>query len=275
MADTQTKVREVAWNELFPWLLLLRSVRIALMARVLVLGAAGLIATVVGWALLTEAFSRSTDPVISGWHHNTSLGLWVNAVHNRNEFTWVDTSARSAAEVFDSAREWLVQGPVMIWTYFTRPFIAMFDSKLTPMGFLFLLLCGVWELLMWGLFGGAITRIAALKFTRDEAPGLIAALKHAFSKWPSYSLPPLVAMAGASVFAIQLVLLGFIMRIDALGFIAAVFWPVVMLLGLMMPVLLLCALAVRPLIWAAVIVEGTVVFDALSRTDAVVYDRQW
>jgi hypothetical protein len=275
MADTHTKVRDVAWNELFPWLMLLRSVRIALMARVLVLGAAGLIATVVGWSLLTEAFSRSSDPVISGWHHNTSLRLWVNAVHNRNDFTWVDTSARSASEVFDSAREWLVQGPVMIWTYFTRPFIAMFDSKLTPIGFLFLLLCGVWELLMWGLFGGAITRIAALKFTRDESPGLIAALKHAFSKWPSYSLPPLVAMAGASVFAIQLVLLGFIMRLDVLAFVAALFWPIVILLGLMMAVLLLGALAGWPLMWATVSVEGTDAFDALSRSYAYVYHRPW
>jgi hypothetical protein len=275
MADTQTKVREVAWNELFPWLMLLRSVRIALMARVLVLGAAGLIATLVGWALLTEAFSHSSDPVISGWRHNTSLRLWVNAVPGRNDFTWVDTSARSASEVFDSAREWLIQGPVMIWTYFTRPFIAMFDSKLTPLGFLFLLLCGIWELLMWGLFGGAITRIAALKFTRDEAPGLIAALKHAFSKWPSYSLPPLVAMAGASVFAIQLVLLGFIMRLEVLAFVAALFWPFVILLGLMMAVLLLGALAGWPLMWATVSVEGTDAFDALSRSYAYVYHRPW
>lgn len=275
MADTHIKVRDVAWNELFPWLLLLRSVRIALMARVLLLGAAGLVATVIGWALLTDAFARSSDPVISAWRQNTSLKLWVNAVHGKNDFTWVDTSARSASEVFDSAREWLVHGPVMIWTYFTRPFIAMFDSKLTPTGFLFLLLCGVWELLVWGLFGGAITRIAALKFTRDEAPGLIAALKHAFSKWPSYGLPPLVAMAGASVFAIQLVLLGVIMRIDVLAFVAALFWPIVILLGLMMAVLLIGALVGWPLMWATVSVEGTDAFDALSRSYAYVYHRPW
>jgi hypothetical protein len=196
-------------------------------------------------------------------------------VPRKNDFTWVDTTARSAGEVFDSAREWLIHGPVVIWTYFTRPFIAMFDSKLTPVGFLFLLLCGVWELLVWGLFGGAITRIAALKFTRDEAPGLIAALKHAFSKWPSYSLPPLVAMAGASVFAIQLVLLGFIMRIDMLAFVAALFWPFVILLGLMMAVLLIGALVGWPLMWATVSVEGTDAFDALSRSYAYVYHRPW
>ncbi len=77
MADTHTKVHEVAWSELFPWLMLLRSVRIALMARVLVLGAAGLITTVIGWWLLSEAFSRSSDPVIVGWRQNTGLRIWM------------------------------------------------------------------------------------------------------------------------------------------------------------------------------------------------------
>ena len=49
MINQHDKFREVAWNELFPWLMLLRAVRIALMARVLVLGALGLIATTLGW----------------------------------------------------------------------------------------------------------------------------------------------------------------------------------------------------------------------------------
>src|SRR4051812_43957431 len=109
MADTHTKVREVAWSELFPWLMLLRSVRIALMARVLVLGAAGLFLTVVGWGLIWEAFSSSSDPVIAGWKHSTNLRIWDSAVHAKTDFGWLDTSARSASEVFDSAREWLVQ----------------------------------------------------------------------------------------------------------------------------------------------------------------------
>src|SRR5262245_39299107 len=229
MAEPYIKVREVAWRELFPWLMLLRSVRIALMARVLVLGALGLVATVIGWILISDLFLNSTDPVIKEWRPRTSLHIWMNAVHMQGDPIWVNTAPRNAMEVFDSARAWLIHAPVMIWAYFTRPFVAMFDANLTATGFLFLLLCGIWELLVWGLIGGAITRIAALKFTRDEAPGLIAALRHAVSKWPSYSLPPLVALAGAAVFGIQLVILGFIMQLDWLAFVAAIFWPFVIL----------------------------------------------
>src|SRR6266480_2961664 len=98
MADSQSKVRDVAWSELFPWLMLLKSVRIALMARVLLLGAAGIIATTVGWWLLAEVFSRSTDPVVGGWRHKTSLQIWVDSVQTQPDRTWPNTSAHSTDE---------------------------------------------------------------------------------------------------------------------------------------------------------------------------------
>lgn len=276
MADQSTKIRDVAWSEVLPWLILLRSVRISLLARVLILGAVGLVAMTLGWQLLGKVFANSTDPVVEDWRENTSLGIWEDSIHKGMPNPWVNTTARSAGEVFVSAADWsLFRGPISIWLYLTRPFFQMFQAELTATGFLFLLLCGLWELLVWGLFGGAITRIAALKFTRDEAPGIVAALKHAATKLPSYSLPALIALAGTAVFALQLVLLGFIMRIDALAFLAALAWPFVILLGLMMAVLLLGALAGWPLMWATVSVEGTDAFDALSRSYAYTYHRPW
>ncbi|MEX0613948.1 MAG: hypothetical protein WD738_08020 [Pirellulales bacterium] len=268
MADQEVKVRDVAWSELFPCLMLLRSIRIALMARVLVLGAAGLIATTLGWWLLGQAFAGSGDPLIERWRATSGPWIWEDS----REF-WVATSARSADEVFYSASEGLVEAPVAIWLFFTRPFIDLFRADLTPIGFLFLLLCCVWELLVWGVAAGAITRIAALKFTRDEAPGPLAALKQAARKLPSYSLPPLVALAGAAVFAVQLALVGVLMRLDLLAFVFAILWPFVLLLGLLMAVLLLGAVVGWPLMWSTVSVEGTDAFDALSRSYAYTYHR--
>jgi hypothetical protein len=129
--------------------------------------------------------------------------------------------------------------------------------------------------LVWGLIGGAITRIAALKFTRDEAPGLIASLRHAASKLPSYSLPPLVALGGAAVFAIQLVLIGLVMRLDIFALLFALIWAFVLMLGLLMAILLLGVLVGWPLMWATISVEGTDAFDALSRSYAYTYHRPW
>ena len=142
MAETHTKVREVAWSELFPWLMLLRTVRISLMARVLVLGAAGLSATAVGWHFLIMPFANNTDPVIATWKQNTNLMFWGNGAKPEVEPFWVNTSAHSAEEIFESAHVWLVRAPVKIWTYFTRPFVAMFEAK-SPTGFLFYT-CEAW-----------------------------------------------------------------------------------------------------------------------------------
>ncbi len=270
MADQTTKVREVAWNELFPWLILMRSVRIALMARVLVLGALGLIAMALGWRALVWTFSGSEDPIVGEWYAQSSPWIWERLP----EFK-IPTSARSAEEVFYTAADNLIEAPLAIWLYFTQPFIDLFDGDLTPTGFLFLLLCCVWELLVWGLIGGAITRIAALRFTRDEAPPFLAALKHAARKLPSYSVPPLVALAGAAVFAVQLAVLGLLMRVELLALVAGIIWPFVLLLGLLMAILLLGALVGWPLMWSTVSVEGTDAFDALSRSYAYVYHRPW
>ena len=160
-----------------------------------------------------------------------------------------------------------------LWLFIARPFVDLFRSELTAIGFLCLLLCGIWELLVWGLIGGAITRIAALKFTRDEAPDMLGALSHAFSKISSYSLAPLLALGGAAVFGLQLVVLGWLMRLGFFTMLAGFAWPFVLMLGLLMAILLIGALVGWPLMWATVSVEGTDAFDALSRSYAYTYQR--
>jgi hypothetical protein len=86
-------------------------------------------------------------------------------------------------------------------------------------------------------------------------------------------MAPLLALAGAAVFGLQLAALGAIMRLDLVALVAAVVWPFALVLGLLMAILLIGALAGWPLMWATVGVEGTDAFDALSRSYAYVYQR--
>ncbi|MGD9637281.1 MAG: hypothetical protein AB7U97_28660, partial [Pirellulales bacterium] len=166
MVDQHERLREVSWNELFRWLVLLRAVRIALMARVLVLGALGLAATTIGWWVIDYLFSSTTDPVVTGADWRRIVGGWL--WDTSPEFSII-TSAQSADALFRQVTSRLAEAPVSLWLYLTRPFINLFHGELTGTGFLYFTLCGVWELFVWGIFGGAISRIAALKFTRDEA----------------------------------------------------------------------------------------------------------
>jgi len=268
MADPSGRLREISWHELCPWLVLLRSIRVALMFRVLVLGALGLIVTTLGWWVISSAFSASGDPVLQEWKTTGVRWVWVESP----EFS-VATSVKSADELFATASSGLLQAPVAVWLHVTRPFVDMFRSELTYKGFFCLLLCGIWELLVWGLFGGAISRIAALKFTRGEAPDIFGALRQSGSRILSYSVGPMVALVFSAVFAVQLLVLGLLMNVDILAMIAGFIWPFVLLLGLVMAILLIGAFVGWPLMWATVSVEGTDAFDALSRSYAYTYQR--
>jgi hypothetical protein len=240
------------------------------MARVLLLGALGLILTALGWWVISFLFSRSDDLLIQNWYAKSPIWLW-----DESPGFDVPSQPRSAAQIVSYATEDVEKTPGQLWLYLTKPFIEMFSAGVTWVGFFFLLLCGIWELFVWGLIGGAITRIAALKFTRDEAPGPFAAVSHVLAKLPSYSLPPLIALGGAAVFAIQLAILGLLINIAFFAFLAGLAWPFVLLLGLLMAILLLGALVGWPLMWATISVEGTDAFDALSRSYAYTYQRPW
>ena len=109
MINQQEKLRDVAWSELFRWLLLLRSVRIALMARVLILGAIGLIVTTLGWraincGLLGTAATRSWRQ----WRDGCAL-LVVDK--DRTPELSIDTSVHSADELFAQVGSRLAGSP--------------------------------------------------------------------------------------------------------------------------------------------------------------------
>ena len=80
MPEQTTKVREVAWSELFPWLILMRSVRIALMARVLVLATIGL-ATL---TLTRTSAGRAWRAVCDDPHASAMCGINVPRVFHHS-----------------------------------------------------------------------------------------------------------------------------------------------------------------------------------------------
>ena len=151
MSDQASKSRELAWHEWFPWLILLRTVRVALMARVMALGALGIIATTLGWRAIGLVFPESTegatDPVISEWRKAVEQWPW-----DRSLELSVKATVTSAADLFNWAATGIAKAPVSLWQYLTRPFMEMFSGDLTALGFFQLLLCCLWALLVWGIF---------------------------------------------------------------------------------------------------------------------------
>jgi hypothetical protein len=270
MPDQQGKLREIAWNEICPWLMLTRCIRIALLIRVLMLGTVGLIVVTAGWRLIAWFFVGIDDEVLQEWRTSGCQWVWENS----GDFTMsAAQTPESAGELFKTATSGLLQAPIDLWNHLTRPFVNLFDKDLTLPGFCCLLLCGIWEIIVWGLVGGAITRIAALSLARSEVPDLGQVVRFAGGSLISYSLAPLMVLVATAFFAIQLVVLGLGMQLDWLAFIAAVLWPLVLVYGLFMALILLGLLVGWPLMWATISVEGTDAFDAVSRSYAYTYQR--
>ena len=270
MPDQQGKLREIAWNEICPWFMLTRCIRIALFIRVLMLGTVGLIVVTAGWQLIAWFFIGIDDEVFHEWRTSGCRWVWQNST----DFTVsAAQTPDSAGELFKTAMTGLTEAPIDLWNHLTRPFVDLFDNDLTLPGFFCLLLCGVWEIIVWALVGGAITRIAALALARNEVPDLGQVIRFAWGSLLSYSLAPLMVLAAAALFAIQLVVLGLGMQLDWLAFIAAILWPLVLVYGLFMALILLGLLVGWPLMWATISVEGTDAFDAVSRSYAYTYQR--
>lgn len=267
-------LRQVAWRELMPWLIIVRSFRLAIDPRQLLLAAVGVLLTAGGWSLLAYAFSGAGQPATK------------HLVESYRSWPWSPGPVDSAAEEFAvvapassriawrSSSPWPHAQPVSgSWSVLSRPFIQLFDRGLDVTGFALALLCAIWAAAVWSLFGGAIARLAAMRLARDERVPLGEGLRHARKRWGGYFWAPIFPLIGALLPTLGLAATGWLLRFELGIVLLGVLFPLLLVGGLVIAVLLLGLLFGWPLMWATISVEGTDTFDALSRTYAYVYQR--
>jgi hypothetical protein len=289
MSDSHGTVREVVWGDLCPWLILPRAVRIAMSPRVLLLAAAALLAVTAGWRGIGLALSQSSNPLVQASNPLVEralaeYGTWPWELVARDTQSTNADRVGSVWEAIDATLqsvpligEWLSVGPVTtVWRRMSDPFVRLFHcqrQEFGVVGLAYLLLCCLWTILIWALFGGAITRIAALALARDERLGPQRAIRFAASKCRDFISAPLLPLLGVVLIMIPLALLGLGMRYDVLVFVAGLLWPLVLLAGFLLAIILLGLLAGWPLLWPAISVERGDSFDAVSNCYAYVYQR--
>lgn len=268
-------LRSVAWSEICPWLSIFRTFRLAISFRILLLAAVALLLTVCGWGLVGWMFSG--DPAVSEaeqWlapYQECPWQILTDTVPDRPSLPSMPGLTEADGP---STRGTSQQDPFFgSWAMLSRPLWAVFDTNLNVSGLACLVLSGLWSVAVWAFFGGAITRIAAVQLASDERVGWGAAFRHARSKWLSYFFAPLVPLMGILLAAIPVFLLGLLLRLDIGVLLVALVWPLLLIAGLLMAMLLLGLIFGWPLMWATISVEGTDSFDALSRSYAYVFQR--
>ena len=130
-----------------------------------------------------------------------------------------------------------------------------------------------WFILVWAIFGTAISRTVALKLSGEESPGLLGALGYGSLKWPPAVNSVLFVLVGIAVLSIPGALLGLAMRTEWGLAVAGGMWPLVMLGAIVLAILAIGVVAGWPLMVAAVGVERADSFQAISTAFSYVYQR--
>jgi hypothetical protein len=157
-----------------------------------------------------------------------------------------------------------------------RPFSELFVRGAGLVPTVFALACGVWAAVVWAVFGGAITRIAAIQFAREEKIGLGEAVKFACSKLLSFAGAPVIPLIFIGFFAAMCAGGGLISNIPLVGpLFAGGLWVLPLIAGFVMALIVIAWAAAWPLMFSTISVESSDSFDAISRSFAYVFHRPW
>jgi hypothetical protein len=176
---------------------------------------------------------------------------------------------------------WLLgdQVPVLLepLVKFFRPIVYLFDPAAGFWNRVYLFLVILWSMATWALFGGAITRIAAVQVARtNERVGLAEAVKFVVARYRSYLLAPLLPLVFLIFLSAGLWVVGLAeVYTFALGdLLVPLIWPIMLIIGLIMAVVLV-GLVGWPLMYSTISAEGSDSFDAISRSYSYVYGAPW
>lgn len=126
------------------------------------------------------------------------------------------------------------------------------------------------------VFGGALHRIAALHFARDEKISLISALKFSISKFFSFLSAPLIPIGIIVLLGLLIAVGGLLLNVPWLGeIVVGVLFFLALLLGLAIAFLVVGYAGGVGLMYPTIAAEGSDSFDGISRSFSYVFAKPW
>jgi len=279
MPEHHVPIYDIPYRRLFPWLHLTRTFWIAADIRKLILAGVALMLVSLGsliWDQMPWADSASHELAqarqIERWPWQRNLGYDLRHGGNgRAELRGALHDPRNT--LFRIAANWQIV--LLPFRDFIEPAAILFRGDASPSQLADAATRSLWNLVVWSLFGGAICRIAAVQFARDQQIGIRRALAFAASRFVGYVSAPLMPLVGVAVLWLLCVIGGWIGRIPGgIGeTLLGILWGLELLFGFFMVVVLVGAAFGWPLMFATISVEGTDGFEGLSRAYNYIYER--
>lgn len=244
-------VHEIQWSEALPWWLLFRAAGASFSPTVILLAAMGALATWAGWSVADGlGLAGAPAAVVAGPTIET-------------------LPSQQALPSFRSAVDWTPQTVARVLRMVSIPFspsasLADAGGALARLG---------WFVLVWSIFGTAISRHVALKLVGEEPAGLVGGIRYGGQHWPAAFNSVAFVLIGILALAIPGAILGLAMRTDVGLAIAGAIWPLVLAGAVVLAILAIGVVAGWPLMIAAVGVERGDSFQAISTAFSYFYQR--
>ncbi|MFT3786122.1 MAG: hypothetical protein QM770_08150 [Tepidisphaeraceae bacterium] len=143
----------------------------------------------------------------------------------------------------------------------------------------FAILLAWWGLLMVAIFGGAISRIAAVEVAREEKISIRNALRFSFAKLVSYVSAPIMPLLVVIGIALLLAIAGWLSELAFIGgtltVVIGIAFCVAIFLAVLAGLALIGVVGGFGLMYPTISVEGSDSFDAVSRAFSYVFARPW
>ena len=277
MPDKLVDLETIHYRRVFPWLHLFRAFWIAIDPRKLLLATVALVvlsSAEVGLQQLLTSPAEMSSPVTPTrpWPWQETLGY---KLEHKRPLAEIQASLHDPWSFFRNVTSnWqLVLRPVLD---LTEPAAKLFRAHATWPDFAWAVSQFLLQLGVWALFGGAICRMAAMQFARDQQVGLWKSLRFSGSFLLSYLTGPLLPLLGVFLLWGVCAAGGLLGRIPVAGeFVVGVLWGLGLLASLLMALILLGLAAGWPLMYATVSVEAFDGFDGLQRGYNYVFERPW
>ena len=257
ISQNTTVLNSVSWRDLCPWLMLARSIGVALRPSIVFIAFVGLLITPLGWSM-AGLFLAKDDQIGQPFPMEQAENYVQVRTQIPKETFWRDTF---------KLEEWYTgQGPLTVFGKLYKGHIQILNPVLNIRQCTYYFLGSVWMILVWSVMGAMICRIAAAQFTRDERIGIFEAFDFVRRRLVSVWTSSFVPLSLILLFAIPFVLVGLMMRADFLLVLVGIGWFMVALIGLAMAIILIPLFFGFPLLWPAIATEGSDAFEAVSRS---------
>ena len=292
MTDQQGVIRRIAWRDLFPWLILLRTFRIAIAPAGLAVATLAVLVAPLGWGLadwifrppprlaytgtplaeIREDALAALGTLEGGRTPPRSRASWRSRIPRSENSTLFGQMPLAVTAYIPAARTALFEA------YFdlAEPLARFFQLKMTVNETAYYAFGILWTLAVWAFPGGLITRRAVVQLATESPPGLRPTAAFACRRYHWYFLAPLYPLLGLLLLAVPIALVGLPIRV-AIGLgsiLAGLVWILVAIAGLGAMWLLGGLIFGWPLMWPTISAERDGdAFEAFSRSYSYVYGK--